>query len=86
MNYMKSFFLGSTVGLVFLSTGLLVAIPSNPAQAQSQAARQAQGRQDYAPLAPSWANAYAQDWSEAQVQALTWPYFKAITPKPAFSL
>ena len=71
---------------MFLSTVLLVATPSNPAQAQSQAARQAQGGQDYAPLAPSWANTYAQEWSEAQVQALTWPYFKAITTQPVFSL
>src|SRR3569623_60250 len=36
MNLMKSFFLGSTAGLAFLSTVLLVAIPSNPAQARSQ--------------------------------------------------
>jgi hypothetical protein len=90
MNSMKSSFLGSTAGLALLSTVLLVAIPSNPAQAQvgpqSQAERQAQGRQDYAQVPNYWANAYAQDWSEAQVQALTWPYFKAITTKPVFSL
>ena len=33
-----------------------------------------------------WANADAQEWSEAQVQALTWPYFKPTTSKPVFSL
>jgi hypothetical protein len=103
MNLMKSYFLGSTAGLAFLSTVLLVAIPSNPAQARSlhdeggcsepdvcsktQAERQAQGRQGYAPLAaPSWADTYVQGWSEKQVQALTFPYFKAATTKPVFTL
>ena len=86
---MKSLFLGSTAGLVFQSTVLLVAIPSNPAQAQllppSQADRQARGRQDHAQV-PNWANADAQEWSQTQVQALTWPYFKPTTSKPVFSL
>ena len=81
---MKSFFLGSTAGLVFLSTVLLV--PSHRIlRSTDPAARQAQGRQAM-PLAPSWANADAQEWSEAQVQALTWPYFKPTTSKPVFSL
>ena len=64
MNWMKRPIVGSTAGLVVLSSVLLIAVPPNPAQAQTQ----------------------AQDWSEAQIQALTWPYFKAITTKPVFSL
>ncbi len=103
MNSLKSSFLGSTAGLAFLSTVLLVAVPSNPAQARplhdeggcsepdvcspTQAERQAQKRrQDYAPLAPSWADTYAGGWTEKQVQALTFPYFKANTTKPVFTL
>ncbi|WP_347264561.1 alginate export family protein [Nitrobacter sp.] len=53
----------------------------------TRAERQARERQDYAPLAaPSWTDTYAQGWTEKQVQALTFPYFKANTTKPVFSL
>ncbi len=75
---------------LLLSTVLLVAIFPTLAQAQlwpqSQADRQAQAGQGHAQVPNYWANADAHEWSEAQVQALTWPYFKPTTSKPVFSL
>lgn len=76
MNVMKSFFLSSTAGLVFLSAVLLVAISPNLAQAQGD---EGQGR--------GHGHAIAQNGdahTEAQPQA--WPTFKATTSKPIFSL
>jgi hypothetical protein len=76
MNLMKSYFLGSTVGLVFLSTVLLVAVPPNLAHAQGD---EGQGR--------GHGHAIAQN-GDAQTEAKpqTWPQFKATTSTPVFSL
>jgi hypothetical protein len=71
-------------------TVLLVAMFPTIAQAQllpqSQVDRQAQASQGHAQVPNYWANADAQEWSEAQVEALTWPYFKPTTSNPVFSL
>ena len=76
MNYVKSSFLGSTAGLAFLSTVLLVAIPSNPAQAQGD---EGQGR--------GHGHAIAQNGdAQTEAQPQTWPQFKATTSTPVFSL
>jgi hypothetical protein len=76
MNLMKSYFLGSTVGLVFLSTVLLVAVPPNLAHAQGD---EGQGR--------GHGHAIAQN-GDAQTEAKpqTWPQFKATTSTPLLSL
>ena len=73
-----------------LSTVLLVAIFPTLAHGQlwpqSQADRQAQAGQGHAQVPNYWANADAQEWSQTQVQALTWPCFKPTTSNPVFSL
>ncbi|WP_425908826.1 alginate export family protein [Nitrobacter sp. TKz-YC02] len=76
MNLMKSSFLGSTAGLVFLSTVLLVVIPPNLAHAQGD---EGQG--------PGHGHAIAQN-GDAQTEAKPqiWPQFKATTSTPVFSL
>ena len=74
MNLMKSSFLGSTAGLVFLSIVLLVAIPPNLAHAQGD---EGQG--------PGHGHAVAQN-GDAEPKPQTWPQFKATTPTPLYSL
>ncbi len=82
MNYMKSSFLGSTAGGVFLSATLLVAIPPNRARAQGdegQGQGQGQGR--------GHGHAIAQNGNaQTEAKPQTWPQFKATTSTPVFSL
>ena len=74
MNLMKSSFLGSTAGLVFLSAVLLVAIPPNRAHAQGD---EGQGH--------GHGHAIAQN-GDAEPKPQPWPQFKATTSTPLYSL
>jgi hypothetical protein len=73
---MKSYFLGSTAGLVLLSAVLIVTIPPNLAHAQGD---EGQG--------PGHGHAIAQNGdARTDAKPQTWPQFKATTSTPVFSL
>jgi hypothetical protein len=74
MNLMKSSFLGSMAGQVFLSAVLLVVIPPNLAHAQGD---EGQG--------PGHGHAVAQN-GDAEPKPQAWPQFKATTSTPLYSL